>query len=605
MTGNIFVSTTDELTNALQQATGGETILLAPGDYGTLELEGVSFAEAVTITSADPQDRAVFSGQIVLDGVDNLTFEGLDVVGAEVLGFAIERVLVENSTGIRLADMAVEGAIPTEGADPNDPATTGNSVMVGIPAERAITVRNSADVEIDQTEITNVWKGVSIFASSDVSVTRSEFHDIRSDGINLAGSKNVVVENNYLHDFQPWYGPDHSVGDHPDFIQYFGGKSGLGLENIAIRNNVLMQGEGGWTQGIFGHVGQGAEKAGDFTGFEVTGNFLQLGHRNGISLGDTLDALIADNVLLPSGYESEGGAVNRPMVRVTEGVEDFAVADVTILDNLMTHKWLDELETIKGLSPAELEARGITLGGNEIFETGRSIPEHWAEFEFAPVTPGTDLTAWIADAQERVRAFIDGTLETLQYEAPASTLALRAETTVEGTDGADGFGLGGQDDVVDAGAGNDTIWGRGGDDWIEGGAGNDLLIGGTGSDVLFGGEGSDQFRFDGKDLEAGARDVIADLDFGEGDQIQFRRFEAGQFDADLEVMKVIQGGYGVRLGSFEDIAALDSVDGFSVVREDADSLVLALDTADGGVNEIEILLSEAQQRDLEEAGLVF
>lgn len=62
----ITVSTTAQLTVALANAKGGETILLQGGQYGSLALNGYGagsydYLSNVTIRSVDPANPAVFS----------------------------------------------------------------------------------------------------------------------------------------------------------------------------------------------------------------------------------------------------------------------------------------------------------------------------------------------------------------------------------------------------------------------------------------------------------------------------------------------------------------------------------------------------------------
>ena len=57
----INVSSLSALTTALKNVSGPTTILLAPGDYGYLDLKNLDFGSEVTIKSADPSDPATFS----------------------------------------------------------------------------------------------------------------------------------------------------------------------------------------------------------------------------------------------------------------------------------------------------------------------------------------------------------------------------------------------------------------------------------------------------------------------------------------------------------------------------------------------------------------
>jgi hypothetical protein len=58
----INVSSAAGLMSALTNARGGETIVLASGNYGDLNLSSRTFASAVTIKSADPGDPAKIGG---------------------------------------------------------------------------------------------------------------------------------------------------------------------------------------------------------------------------------------------------------------------------------------------------------------------------------------------------------------------------------------------------------------------------------------------------------------------------------------------------------------------------------------------------------------
>ncbi|NIR60033.1 MAG: hypothetical protein GWO02_11170, partial [Gammaproteobacteria bacterium] len=73
------VSNARELAAALANANGGDSIVLRAGQYGALDLKGVSFAGNVAITSETPRG-AQFSS-ITLADVDHITFNGVAVEG--------------------------------------------------------------------------------------------------------------------------------------------------------------------------------------------------------------------------------------------------------------------------------------------------------------------------------------------------------------------------------------------------------------------------------------------------------------------------------------------------------------------------------------------
>ncbi|NIS31212.1 MAG: hypothetical protein GWO04_15280, partial [Actinobacteria bacterium] len=77
--GDVQVSNAQELAAALASAPAGGTIVLAAGDYGALNLTGVSFASNVTI-KAETALGARFS-TVQLSNTDHLAFEGISVSG--------------------------------------------------------------------------------------------------------------------------------------------------------------------------------------------------------------------------------------------------------------------------------------------------------------------------------------------------------------------------------------------------------------------------------------------------------------------------------------------------------------------------------------------
>ena len=85
------------------------------------------------------------------------------------------------------------------------------------------------------------------------------------------------------------------------------------------------------------------------------------------------------------------------------------------------------------------------------------------------------------------------------------------------------------DDQLLGEAGADRLQGGRGDDALFGGAGDDLLIGGRDDDTLTGGEGADRFVFKGRSDD----DVIADLNFAEGDEIKISGARRINSEADL------------------------------------------------------------------------
>ncbi len=128
-----------------------------------------------------------------------------------------------------------------------------------------------------------------------------------------------------------------------------------------------------------------------------------------------------------------------------------------------------------------------------------------------------------------------------------------------------------------------SLHGYNGDDILRGGSGNDLIVGGKGNDQMTGGAGADTFHFDRSDLVVGtkATDKIYDLDFSQGDKLEFQGFT----DAHS------WSGTTVTAGSFtalHDLVSSSTGHLTATQKGTTDVLILTLRADDGSVNEIHI-----------------
>lgn len=564
MTTVKVVNTSADLLKALQSAKGGDRIELAPGSYSGFTLKNVDYADTVTLTSQDPENRAVITGMVKLQGVGGLTIEGVDMLPPAPLPDHNNIVTIQGSHDIALVDMTVRGTLPSP-----DPVTG-----KAYPNFKGVMIQDSRDVALDGLDISQVQVGVFLNRTEGVSVRHSELHHIRTDGINFVESRDVVIENNYFHAPQPKHGANGSA-DHPDFIQWWGVANGKGIHNVAIRDNVMLQGEGDFTQGIFGHAALKNTNIGGFTNFEVTGNFLQISHANGIVLGDVVGGVIADNVLIPSGHTHVHNTTDgRPYINLAsvgysaaghDGVSGAVPSDIEVRDNLYTY--YAKVPMAFRLPTAEWAAQGVTVDGNAALEaSGRKVPAFWGTLELPPVDPTQPLADWIAAATAQViaTAQVEGTLNT-------QTAGDHDMDLLSGTEA---------DDMLTA---------RGGDDWIAAGAGDDRLDGGAGSDVLVGGIGADTFVMDRRTASTGDIDRVFDLDFAEGDLLSLARFEAGRFA--VYGVTANGPGTGILIDSLADLYRLDRAGAVEFTAIDDDRYRLSVDDA-GAEVVIELTLAD-------------
>lgn len=210
-----------ELTQALNTAQTGDAIVLAPGDYGPLHAKNLKFSGEVVVRSADPHNKARFSG-IFADNCDNITFDGLHskyTYNGEFEWHEANRL--SGGSNLKMVNSDLEG-------DQN--GTSGFWAT-------ALRVVDVDGLLIEKTQMHKHTRGTYITRGKDGVVRLNEIHDIRSDGINPHEVDNLLVELNYIHDF----GGVAGNGDHRDAIQIIGA-GGAVCPLITLRKNLIFQG---------------------------------------------------------------------------------------------------------------------------------------------------------------------------------------------------------------------------------------------------------------------------------------------------------------------------------------------------------------------------
>ncbi|MGR3762374.1 right-handed parallel beta-helix repeat-containing protein (plasmid) [Roseobacteraceae bacterium NS-SX3] len=603
MATTISVSSAAELDQALASATGGETILLAAGNYGGLTLRK-QFSSEVTIKAADPAAMATLSS-LNLNGASNVTFDGIkfDYVYQNGDYHHTRPFQVLNSS-----DIAIKNALFDGDLDPN-----------GVGFGLGLNVNGSQNVTIADTEFTKWWKGAFLMNSDGVALTGNEVHTIRADGLVFDNTDNVLVEGNYMHDFGALAG----ANDHRDMIQ-FQRATGSGSSNIVVRDNVFDMGAGDYTQTIF--MGTSGKNASDpnVRNYNVTieNNLIYNGHYHGITLNGLDGVTIRNNSVLHVDDKNLTGGVEVPHINIDgsaknvtieqnvvagingySGQSDWSVQDNAIVqatkpgaanhyDNVFTYHataaadgynqfgvktgsivdtlnagssltanypapYSDWVGTGGGTVPTPLPGGGT--GGNGGSDTGNTGGSDTGGSDTGN-TGGSD-TGGTQPAPQPNPQPGSGTAgdDVLSLSSAGTLSGLAGDDQLTGSAGGDTLeGNGGSDDLLGL-AGDDTLKGGGGHDVLEagngkdklrGGAGRDTLDGGEGNDKLFGGKGGDVFIFDqGNDRVK---------DFGRG--------------ADVIEMDVATGIHG-----FSDLMANHATEtkaGVLIQDDDGDSLLL-------------------------------
>ena len=275
----INVSNASQLSAALSSASGGDTIVLADGNYGDITL-GQDFASKVTITSATP------------------------------LGATFGKVSINGS----------------------------NITLDGVTTTQPFSVRDAAHIEVKNSDLQSYWN--EALFSTDVSFIDNDIKSTLNfeavDGFAISGNaigttpggvngdlvriigvtKNGVIENNTLSDVAPKKYPDGSV-THADGIQFMGRSDGW-PSDIVISGNLIYDDP---TTGDSGNLWMQAIAVGG-TNIVIENNMIMTGSPNAIIVANAWGGgvEVLNNTVLP--WPGGGGG----NIRITSTTNDVVVS---------------------------------------------------------------------------------------------------------------------------------------------------------------------------------------------------------------------------------------------------------------------------------------
>ncbi|MCA8881310.1 MAG: hypothetical protein KDA73_15455 [Rhodobacteraceae bacterium] len=143
--------------------------------------------------------------------------------------------------------------------------------------------------------------------------------------------------------------------------------------------------------------------------------------------------------------------------------------------------------------------------------------------------------------------------------------------------------------VTMGGAGDDRLRSASAGGYVFGEDGNDLIVDQAGDDYLVGGTGADTFVIDYRISKNAQYDVIADLDFSQGDRLRALGSQSGTFDHSGDPdgsLLVLGGGSNVILVSAEDIVEAAASGGLSYSDSGHGTLLMTFAEAPGRTLEI-------------------
>lgn len=263
------VSSTSELARALRTAGRGDVILLAPGDYQGLVIQGVNVG-GVVIRSAKPDMPAVV-GPFTVQDSSGITFRDLELSNVGAQGHWSWQVL--RSRDIHFDGLDVHGSL--DGNPQND--------------RQGIQIRWSSKISIKNSRFHELYRCVSPSETSDIEITGNRFHDNARTGIFSSNVQNILVARNTFTDSYP------VEGDHMDAIAFTRiGKTNT-TQDVVVADNVISRGNGRVTQGIFFRDSTGVSR---FKNVQIRNNLLVGMGLNGIFVSGAENVTVEGNTVL-------------------------------------------------------------------------------------------------------------------------------------------------------------------------------------------------------------------------------------------------------------------------------------------------------------------
>lgn len=408
----ITVSDSAGLILALNAATGGERIELLAGDYESVTLKDYRFDTPVTITSVEADAPTIFGGRVNVVDSEGLNFEDLhfkladDVPASWAAQFA-----VVGSEDVSITNVALEGRIATTEDGPAPEDVTPENYTMKVVADYAFglgfSIAGSNDVTIDNVDISAVRIGLKIYETENFELVNSHLHDIRSDGVNIAGSSDIRIADNLFDSFHPYTSYEYPFSDHPDFIQYWGTNGEGGIHDLEIAGNLFLQGTGGTTQAIYGRMNNNSGDLGDttFTGLSIHDNLINTSHPNALLVSDWRDVEVYNNTLLPAppppGVPLTTDGLPRILVttdaRPIDGGYDLTLGilpeNVMVADNLVVGKKDGYGVSVDYFDPREMADQNVVIGDNALLSVERTSSNFWGNlFPDLLDTPATDVS---------------------------------------------------------------------------------------------------------------------------------------------------------------------------------------------------------------------
>ena len=266
----VIVSNQAELSAALKARAADTTIALKQGNYGDFVFNARESPLAVNLVAADASKPPVFS-TLSISNANGVSIEGVTFTPKDGAKFA-NGLTLRGCDEVNLTNNTFLGG------------ATGTDAL-----QRGLLIDRSTNIVVHDNEFSGLMRGAIFSESVNIEVTNNSVHDMRSEGFNFAGAKNVEISGNVLRDFHP------ASGDHADFIQFWTRGAKTASENIQIHDNTMIQAKGGLSvQGIF----MDNDDSISYKNVVIENNLIQSGSPHGILIEQAVGVKVVNNTAL-------------------------------------------------------------------------------------------------------------------------------------------------------------------------------------------------------------------------------------------------------------------------------------------------------------------
>lgn len=570
------VANAAQFKSALAQASGGDTIRLAPGNYGAVTMEAATqknlkFGSTVTITSANSGQPAVISN-LKMTGASNIKFDGIkfDFVAQNSPNGA-NPFTVFGSSKITFQNSVFDGHLQ-------------NGYGVGT----GLNISTSSQITVQNTEFLNFLRNFSARKITDLTVVNNEVHSMSGDGMTFAEVKNALIANNHLHSMKG----NPASNYHKDMIQFWTTSTSSPSSNVTIRNNTIDSGDSSSHSMFIANELVETGKAGAgmyYQNMLIENNTIVGGQFHGITVGASNGLAIKNNTVVHdpvTGNKTSSNWITK--INVSE-----ASTGVSITGN--TAHGVNVLKANNLGQPVATSKAGWNISSNKLVANGYDVatsspitkapvavePVVTApEVKEAPVsTPAPSVTPPAETALSAPAPSAAGggdlplaELAKAQSQAFYQQLAKDYGLTVKTGTGDSGDNIvfaRPSDGLLNPGAGNDVLIGNAGKNWFMESAGDNVFVG-------FG--GADAFRFDGRHVSGTKSDAILDVNFSQGDTITFRQYDAGTFShlPGKNLFAVFDGGKSAAVDTILDLREMVEASKGITAKTEGGALVLSI-----------------------------